>query len=138
STTSTNSASTMYEDRSAAARCFAREPEHAQAVKGRRSARGCGSSSGSCETSHLASSARISADKPYAARTQQIENGVHRRPRVGLDAEASDEELAELSFQGFRDRVIRYSGEKSGRDPRITRQASISRDRVGRGHWPHR
>ena len=30
-----------------------------------------------------------------------------------LDEPFSDEELAELSFQGFRDRVIRYSGKKN-------------------------
>ena len=30
-----------------------------------------------------------------------------------LDEPFSDEELAELSFQGFRDRVIRHSGKKN-------------------------
>jgi hypothetical protein len=30
-----------------------------------------------------------------------------------LDEPFSDEELAELSFQGFRDRVIRHSGTKN-------------------------
>jgi hypothetical protein len=30
-----------------------------------------------------------------------------------LDEPFSDEELAELSFQGFRDRVIRHSGNKN-------------------------
>jgi hypothetical protein len=45
-----------------------------------------------------------------------------------LDEPLSDEELAELSFQGFRDRVIRHSGK---RNPTVARFRQCLRPRRG-------